>query len=86
MKEKKESKQITEIIRSLSEILEDQTVPKNIRIKVENSIKALKENENDISIGVDKAIQELDDVADDPNIEQYTRTQIWGIVSMLEKI
>lgn len=84
MKKKKQSKQIKDIIEALSKLLEDTTVPKNIKIKIENTIKALKEN--DVSMGVDKALQELDEIADDVNIQPYTRTQIWAIVSMLEKV
>ena len=80
----KQSKQIQEIINALSELLDDSTVPKNIKTKVENTIKALKDN--DVSMGVDKALQELDEIADDTNIQPYTRTQVWAIVSVLEKV
>ena len=31
----------------------------------------------------DKALQELDEISDDPNIPSFTRTQIWNIVSIL---
>ncbi len=82
--QKSQAKKVDEVISALSELLEDTTVPKNIKTGVENAIKALKED--DVSIGVDKALQELDEAADDVNIQPYTRTQIWGIVSMLEKI
>ena len=82
--QKSQAKNVDEIISALSELVEDTTVPKNIKTRVENAIKALKED--DVSIGVDKALQELDEAADDVNIQPYTRTQIWGIVSMLEKI
>lgn len=80
----RQNKQIQEIINALSELLDDSTVPKNIKTKVENTIKVLKEN--DVSMGVDKARQELDEIADDSNIQPYTRTQVWAIVSMLEKV
>jgi len=82
--QKNQAKKVEEIISALTELLEDTTVPKNIKTRVENAINALKED--DVSIGVDKALQELDEAADDVNIQPYTRTQIWGIVSMLEKI
>jgi len=40
----------------------------------------------DLSIRINKALNELDEIADDTNIQSYTRTQIWNIVSLLEKI
>lgn len=84
MKKKKQNKQIKSIIQSLSKLLEDASVPKNIKMKIEKTIKVL--DEDDVSLGVDKALQELDEIADDVNIQPYTRTQIWAIVSMLEKV
>ena len=38
----------------------------------------------DISMKIDRSLQELSEVADDPNISSYTRMQIWSVVSQLE--
>ena len=69
----------------LKELLEDSAVPKNVREKIETVIKTLEED-GDESLKVNKALNDLDEVADDVNMQPYTRTQIWNIVSMLEKI
>lgn len=75
---------MVEIIVALSKIEEDYTVPKNVRAKIKNAILALEEKERAIDVKINKSLQELDDIADDPNLPQYTRTEIWGIVSLLE--
>lgn len=79
------SDQVNGIIAALVELEQDSSVPKNIKDKVQRTLEALQGN-GDLSIKVDKALQALDEVSDDINIQPYTRTQIWNIVSMLEKI
>jgi hypothetical protein len=78
------TQKLQQVIGALEELLEDTTVPKNTKEKLQQAIIALKEN-SDESIKVDKALEELEEVADDANLQSYTRTQIWGIVSVLEK-
>ncbi len=73
------------IIDSLKELQEDNTVPKNVKSKIEEVIKTLKE-ESEVSMRVNKALNVLDELSDDTNMQAYTRTQIWNIVSALEMI
>lgn len=80
-----ESDDVNKIIVELKEILGDASVPKNIKENIEKVIKTLSE-EGDLSIKISKVLSELDEVSNDTNIQPYTRTQIWNIVSMLEKI
>ncbi|MBI2671072.1 UPF0147 family protein [Candidatus Woesearchaeota archaeon] len=77
---------LKDIIELLSQIEEDYTVPKNVRIKVKNVTTYLEENSQSIGVRVDKSLQELDEVADDPNVPSYIRTQIWNVVSLLESM
>ena len=46
-------------------------------------MKALQEDK-EISIKINKALDELDEIGDDANMEPYTRSQIWNLVSALE--
>jgi len=76
---------IQKVIEALEELHQDMSVPKNIKQKIENTIKVLKEN-TELSIKVNKALNELDEVGDDSNMQAYTRTQLWNIISMLETL
>ena len=80
-----EKEQIKSVIEVLEELQEDGSVPRNVKDKLTTTIEALKE-EAEVSIRVNKALHELEEIADDPNLQPYTRTQIWGMVSLLEKI
>lgn len=76
-----------DIISNLRIIEEDNTVPKNVRSKIKSAISALEDpNGKETKVKIDKALQELDDLSDDPNLPSYTRTQIWNVVSTLESI
>ena len=84
----KMAEQISEVdtaINSLSEIKEDITVPRNVRIKIELIIGTLSDAA-ELSIKVNKALNGLDELSSDVNIQSYTRTQIWNIMSVLEKL
>ena len=76
---------IKEVVNVLEELEQDHSVPKNIKTKIKDIIATLKEDK-DISIKVNMALNELDDITDDANVQSYTRTQLYGVVSLLEKI
>ena len=77
--------QFGDIESTLSELKGDITVPKNVRLKIEKVMKVLNEK-TEMDIKVSKALNELEEIADDVNLQSYTRTQIWNVISALEKI
>ncbi len=72
---------IKEVIFTLNELKEDSTVNKNIKGKIEKIIAFL---EQDVSLGIDKALLEIEEMMENNNLPSYTRTQIWNVVSLLE--
>ena len=72
-----------EIINLLLQLEQEITIPKNIRIKIKGTMDLLHEN-LDLAIKIDKSLQELDEIAEDPNVPSYARTQIWNVMSLLE--
>lgn len=72
------------IIGLLDQIINDRTVPRNIRNAVEESKVALSGSGSE-ELKISTAINILDEVINDPNMPIYTRTQIWNAVSMLEQ-
>jgi len=82
------AEQITEIdnvVNSLNEIQADATVPRNVRMRIESIANTLREKA-EVSIRINKAVNELDELANDVNLQSYTRTQIWNAMSVLEKL
>jgi len=73
------------ILEVLLTIKEDQSIPKNIRTKVGDTIKCLKIGDGmAFDVQKDKALQELDDISGDPNMPTDIRTQLWTVISALE--
>jgi len=83
--EKKETS-VKDIIASISELRDDTTVPKNVKEKMQAVIQTLNDEKEELSMKIDKVLQILDGVAEDSNLQSYSRTQVWNIVSMLEKV
>ncbi len=76
--------QIPAVIVMLKELEEDCTVPKNIKIKVANTIKALETSGCETSIKISRAMNELESMTEENNMQSHTRMQILSIVSTLE--
>ena len=74
------------IIPLIQQIVNDRTVPRNIRTKCEDSIKILQNEKEDLAVRVNSVISAMDDISNDPNVPTYTRIQIWNIVSTLESV
>lgn len=78
-------KETENVVTLLNELKDDRTVPKNARALIEDAIKILDDGTK-MEIKVSKVLYQLEEIADDVNLQSYTRTQIWDIISSLEKI
>ena len=81
----KSSAKVKDIIDTLSELQGDPTIPKNTGTKIQEVIDVLN-SDSELSMKVNKAFNILEGIADNSNLQSYIRTQIWNIVSMLEKV
>lgn len=85
MKLIKSEYEVADVIKALNELSQDNCVPKNIKDKIDKTAFFLAEK-CELSICIDRAKQEMDEIADDVNLPQFTRSQVWNISSMLEKL
>ncbi|MEM7821424.1 MAG: UPF0147 family protein [Candidatus Aenigmatarchaeota archaeon] len=76
--------EITKAISFLDQIINDKTVPKNIRKAAEDSKNVLNSKES-LEVKISTAIHILDEIINDPNMPVYARTKIWNAVSILEE-
>ena len=82
----KVEEKINDLAKMMEAIIDDRTVPKNIRKAIEEAIRELKNTENELNVRINGCVSILDEVATDPNIPLYTRTELWNIVSMVERL
>ncbi|MDD5960334.1 MAG: UPF0147 family protein [Methanobrevibacter wolinii] len=75
-----------EVSEILKYIMENNTVPRNIRRAAEESNDILNNEEEDETVRASSVIVILDDISNDPNIPVNARTLIWEILSKLEAI
>ena len=73
------------IVNMLEQVINDRTVPKNIRKACEDTKIAMNKPADSDELKISTAIHLLDEITNDPNMPLYARTQIWNIVSMLEQ-
>ncbi|MBI4159183.1 UPF0147 family protein [Candidatus Woesearchaeota archaeon] len=74
--------ELNDIITILQSIKEDNTVPKNVKSRIDSTIGSLN-SENEVSLRIDKALQELSEISNDPNVPAYTRIEILNLISLL---
>lgn len=75
---------ISDVIEAIQEVMDDSTVPRNVKNKLEGCADVLKNGKEEMPLRVDKVIQELTEIANDQNAQSYTRSQLWNILSILE--
>ena len=81
-----ENQDLEEILSLIRDLTEDFSVPRNVKKSLAMVEEILLDDSKELSLRVDKAVSILDEVNEDPNIQMFTRTQIWSLVSMLERL
>lgn len=77
---------INEVSEILEYIMENNTVPRNIREAARESNELLKSEDKDLSVRISTVLTKLDEISNDPNIPVHARTLIWEVLSKLESI
>ena len=70
---------------TLEQLINDTSVPRNIRKAAEDSI-ALLQKDEEPTLKASSVISILDDISNDPNIPIHARILIWNILSELESV
>jgi uncharacterized protein (UPF0147 family) len=74
------------IFETLSELVDDVSVPRNIRRGAQSAKDALAKPKVARDVRIASAVYVLDDLANDPNLPTHGRTAIWSIISGLESL
>ena len=77
---------LQQIITVLEQLMEDTSVPRNIRRGATECKDRLLNKSEALDVRTASAIFVLDELANDPNIPLHGRTLIWNIISQLEQV
>jgi uncharacterized protein (UPF0147 family) len=77
---------VQNIVALMEPVLDDRSVPRNIRRAVSDGKDKIQEKSDDLSVQVSTAIYLLDEVANDINMPMHARSEIWNIISELERL
>lgn len=81
------NKELAEVVDFIKELIEDGSVPRNVKSKFNEIIADLKKaSDSELSLTINKLLSDLDEISADANLDQFTRQQIWSITSLLESI
>ncbi len=75
---------IEQVLSTLTEILEDTTLPKGVRQAIKETLETLQKAHDKVTIN--RALSRLEEVADNINMQPDHRTQLFNVVSMLEGV
>lgn len=74
------------IVEVLNQVIEDTSIPRNIRRSAEEAKNALLNEKEDVGVRVSTAQYLLEEISNDRNLPMHARTTIWNIASELETI
>ncbi len=78
--------EIDDIKSIIGELAQDRKIPRNVRAVLEQAVRELEKEELPAKTRVNTVITMLDEISNDPNLQVFSRTEIWNVVSMLEMI
>lgn len=77
---------ITDVKQQIDMLLNDNSVPRNVKNALSEARKALDQPENGYSVRSSAATYKIDEISNDINLPPYARTVIWNLLSLLESI
>jgi uncharacterized protein (UPF0147 family) len=77
---------IVQIKQQIDMLLNDNSVPRNVKSALSDARKALDQPEAGYSVRSSAATYKIDEISNDINLPPYARTVVWNLLSDLESI
>ncbi|MFH1721571.1 MAG: UPF0147 family protein [Candidatus Altiarchaeota archaeon] len=77
---------VDKVIGKIDETLEGYPMPKRVKASLMQIKEQIVDDKQDMAIRVTSAIYELDEIANDVNIQMHAKTALWDIISDLESL
>jgi len=74
------------VTQQMRDLADQDAVPSNVADMIRDAAEELEQEDKDLSVRVNTASSLLDQVSNDPNIKQHTRTEIWNLASKTESL
>ncbi len=75
---------IESVTSRMRDISERSSLPSNVSEMLEEAAEILEDVDKEFSVRVNSAASILDQISNDPNIKQHTRTEVWSLASKVE--
>lgn len=79
-------KNVSALSERMREMAEENSLPSNVSEMLNEAADKLEDEEEELSVRVNTAGSLLDQISNDPNIKQHTRTEIWNLASKVENL
>ncbi|MFB6145923.1 MAG: UPF0147 family protein [Candidatus Nanohaloarchaea archaeon] len=70
----------------MKDLAESSSIPSNVSDMLTDAADTLEEDDKELSVRVNTAASLLDEISNDPNIKQHTRTEVWNLASKVENL
>ena len=80
------TEQLIKIKDMLGELKGDDSIPRNIRVRIDKVICEIGSNDCEIDIKVSRLLNELEEIGEDPNLPSYIRSEILMTIGILSEI
>lgn len=77
---------IKQCVMMLQAIIEDSTIPRNIRRVADETRGILLDENKSTGLRAATALSKIDEISGDPNMPVHARTSIWQLASTLEAV
>jgi len=77
---------IQEILIKLNQLELDETVPRNVRKIIRTERELFRVEDTEVNVKVNRLLDVLDELSMDPSVSSDIRSEIWGLVSILESM
>lgn len=77
---------LNQVVDKMSDMADQDAIPSNVSEMLEEAAEELQNEDRELSVRVNAASSILDQVSNDPNIRQHTRTEIWNLASQVESL
>ncbi len=77
---------VESVTQQMRDLADQDAVPSNVAEMIRDAAEELEKEDKDLSVRVNTASSLLDQVSNDPNIKQHTRTEIWNLASKTESL